>query len=168
MKLSEVLDKYYVMALNSSEIVAFSSPDESNGDQAIAIKWFDSVDSCTHEQFFNDQDIILLDKPEGAFFVKDVDGRDCGFLALDGVPLKHPRRIILDISGGVCQGGSCNFNPAPDIMLVDYDVKDVDPEGVVDLPQGKGEYAEAALGTLTPEYSPEWVNEAFEFVEKLP
>lgn len=168
MKLSEVLNKYYVMALNSSEIVAFSSPDESNGDQAIAINWFDIDASCTHEQFFNDQDIILLDRPEGAFYVKDVNGRDCGFLALDGVPLKHPRRILLDISGGVCQGGSCNFSPAPDIMLVDYDTDGVDEKDLVDLPQGKGEYAEAALGTLTPECSPEWVNEAFEFVEKLP
>lgn len=86
MLLSEVLDKYYVMALNASEIVGWQVPDPP--DELIEINWTDSDTLERHEQYFNDQEIELLDHPRGGFYVVDGDGRSGGFIALDGVELR--------------------------------------------------------------------------------
>ena len=85
MKLSELFDKYYIMGLVGSEIVEFFAPDPP--DEAIRITF--GLDGENYEQYFNDQEIQILDHPEGGFFVIDVDGKDCGFIALDGVNLKN-------------------------------------------------------------------------------
>lgn len=81
MTLNEILDKYYVMALVGSEIVGFTS-----GDDDLTVIWF-TVDKELHEQYFVNQEIHLLDHPTGGFLVNDIDGKDCGFIALDGVDL---------------------------------------------------------------------------------
>ena len=88
MKLSEVLKRFYVLPLDQSEIVDFSLPEELSDDMAINVYWRDSDAFDEHNQYFNDQEIQLLDCPTGGFFVTDVDGEMCGFIALDGVSLE--------------------------------------------------------------------------------
>lgn len=88
MKLSEVLERFYVLPLNQSEIVGFSLPEELSDDVAINVYWKDSDAFDEHNQYFNDQDVQLLDHPTGGFFVTDVGGEMRGFIALDGVDLE--------------------------------------------------------------------------------
>lgn len=82
MRLSEVLDKYYVMALNCTDIVGFHIIEDG-----LIIISFKDLDSNEVYQHFTNQEIQLLDHPTGGFFVNDDDGQQCGFLALDGVDL---------------------------------------------------------------------------------
>lgn len=84
MKLSLILDRYYVIA--NSSVVGFHWPDETDGDTACSITFQDD-DGMDVDQRFNDQDVQLLESPKGGFVVTDVDGEACQFTALDGVEL---------------------------------------------------------------------------------
>lgn len=83
MKLSQVLNQYYVMTL--SEIVGFSLPEPP--DLAINIHFI--FEDEIFDQYFNDQEIISKDASFGVgdFVITDVDGEDCLFTALEGVDL---------------------------------------------------------------------------------
>ena len=85
MKLSEVLNRYYVVALHQSELVGFYE-DDLDGDVDIVIEWNDSDEFETHRQVFKDQEIRLLVQPTGGFIVTNSEGMECGFIALAGVP----------------------------------------------------------------------------------
>jgi hypothetical protein len=84
MKLSEILDKYYVMALNCTDIVGFHFPSKEE-----IIITFKDLDSNEVYQIFVDQEPILLDHPTGGFFVTDYNEQQCGFIALNGVDLNE-------------------------------------------------------------------------------
>jgi hypothetical protein len=85
MKLSEALDKYYVIPLIGSEMVGY----EAASKNCPWIRVHFVVDDEEYSQTFEDQEIQLMDSPTGAFSVTDDEGEGCGFIALDGVNLKE-------------------------------------------------------------------------------
>lgn len=83
MKLSEVLDKYYVLPLNQSEIVGYHIV---LGE--ILITWVDSETLKEHQQYFLDQEVVPAPVIKGAFIVDRINGEgSVSFIALDGVEL---------------------------------------------------------------------------------
>lgn len=81
MKLSQVLEKYYVLAM--SETVSYYLPNipEDN----IYISFFS--EGLEYEQYFEDQEVQIQETSLGGFTVINEDGEVCQFTALDGVDL---------------------------------------------------------------------------------
>ena len=84
MKLSKVLDSYYVISMGA--IVSFTMAEDRDMSEAININFI--VDGQEYDQYFNDQDIILDPSLTGSFVVTDVDEEQCQFMALNGVDLE--------------------------------------------------------------------------------
>ncbi|MGV8863248.1 MAG: hypothetical protein ACOH2T_19040 [Pseudomonas sp.] len=80
MKLSKVLDKYYVLSQSAMDIVGFFVDEEPELGEVINIEWNDHS-----REAFQDQDIDMSQNRNGQFIVTDVDGKNHIFTALDGV-----------------------------------------------------------------------------------
>jgi len=85
MKLSKILNKYHVIPLVGSEMVGYCIM-HRKPTPTIDINF--TVDDEEHSQVFADQEIQIMNQPPGAFSVTDVNGEQCGFIALDGVDLR--------------------------------------------------------------------------------
>ncbi len=90
MKLSEILNSYYVIPYNGSEIIGFHE-DADNADELplLVISWRDSQDwGEEYIQEFEDQEITPDPNVPGGFLVTTIDDADpVGFIALQGVDL---------------------------------------------------------------------------------
>lgn len=85
MKLSEVLERFYVIPLGQSEIVGFDRIE----DNLITITWTDPEDGQQYREEFADQDIQIMGPIKGQFLVQQINDEDLvGFIALDGVDLE--------------------------------------------------------------------------------
>lgn len=87
MKLSEALNKFYILPLGQSEIVGFFGGEIDH----ITITWKDSDTFDEHFQEFEDQDIVIGGPVNGEFTVTTIEGENVAFIALDGVDLEHLR-----------------------------------------------------------------------------
>lgn len=91
MKFSTVLNAYWVMPLNQSELVGFTIDQEpDDGEATITVSWKDSDTGHEHFQSFDDQEVVAHQEDgstrlDGAFTVKTADGETVAFLALAGV-----------------------------------------------------------------------------------
>lgn len=90
MKLSEVLNRFYVIPLGQSEIVGFEGDhDDPDLGEVITITWTDPEDGEEYRQEFTDQDIQIEGPIKGQFLVRQIDDEELvGFIALDGVDLE--------------------------------------------------------------------------------
>lgn len=87
MKLSEVLERYYVLPYNSSELVGFYE-DTDNADSLplIVVSWNDVDARESYLQEFEDQEIQPDPTVKGGFLVNTIDdGEPVGFIALNYV-----------------------------------------------------------------------------------
>lgn len=91
MKLSDILNKYYVIPMSHCEIVGFTINDDADDNDVnpITITWNDSDTFESYLEVFDDQDVEFLDQPTGAFTATDAEGKTAIFIALDGVNLKE-------------------------------------------------------------------------------
>lgn len=93
MKLSEILNRYFVIPLNQSELVDYSKEYHPEHGEIIVITWADSDTLDRFRQEFLDQEVDLdLGKQidfKGLFRVTPIgDGGPVAFVALDTVSLK--------------------------------------------------------------------------------
>ncbi len=93
MKLSEILNRYFVLPLNQSELVDFWTEDRPEHGEIIVITWADSDTLDRYRQEFIDQEVNLdlgdVIHFEGQFNVTPIGGDGpVTFIALDVVPLR--------------------------------------------------------------------------------
>lgn len=90
LKLSEVLDRYYVLPFGQSEIVGwYYAHEEDDVGHVIVIEWADIDRMETYNQEFYDQPIRLMgNTTQGMFAVTTIDGETVAFIALAGVNLE--------------------------------------------------------------------------------
>lgn len=81
MKLSEVLDRYYVFNVDNMGLVGF--PDAEG---RIQVELIDSDDGGTYTYYFKDQEVKPYGKA-GGFTALSEDGVGFAFLALEGADL---------------------------------------------------------------------------------
>lgn len=91
MKFSTVLNAYWVMPLNQSELVGFTINEEpDDGEANITVSWKDSDTGGEHFQSFDDQEVVAHQEDgstslDGVFTVKTSEGETVAFLALTRV-----------------------------------------------------------------------------------
>lgn len=86
LKLSEVLDRYYVLPFGQSEIVGW----HETSDSKLVVEWKDSDTFDTHSQEFDDQPIRpMSNTTQGMFAVTTTDGETVAFIALTGANLEE-------------------------------------------------------------------------------
>lgn len=81
MKLSEVLDRYYVLNADNTELVGFMD-DEGR----VQVEWTDPDYGDTHTYYFKDQEVKPYGEA-GRFSVLSEDGVGFAFLALEEADL---------------------------------------------------------------------------------
>lgn len=85
MKLSEALDRFFVVPFNSSVIVDWSTSENSTWEERrFEIAWEDHDEKLQRHEF-PEQEIVLY--TADAFMAKDTNGDDWGFMALTGANL---------------------------------------------------------------------------------
>lgn len=158
MLLSEVLNKFYVLPLNSSEIVGFDAVRDT-----LHISWTDSDSGRDIDQYFPDQEIqsstILA---QGAFNVTDNDGKVACFIALDGAVLK-PERLVVVLEGGLVQG-VLSETTAMELVVIDYDTEGASEDEICTIPQYGGGTAQATTCLQTTEVYPKSVQDVFDAI----
>lgn len=86
LKLSEVLDRYYVLPFGQSEIVGW----HETSDSKLVVEWKDSDTFDTHFQEFDEQVInVGGNTTQGMFTVTTTDGETVAFIALMGANLEE-------------------------------------------------------------------------------
>lgn len=86
LKLSEVLDRYYVLPFGQSEIVGW----HETSDSKLVVEWKDSDTFDTHFQEFDEQVInVGGNATQGMFAVTTTDGETVAFIALMGANLEE-------------------------------------------------------------------------------
>lgn len=89
MKLSEVLDRYYVLPFGQSEFVGWyqsSQDDDPYIEPPLVVEWNDSDTGEHHSQEFRDQ--VIEKGQQGTFTVTTTDGETVAFIALTYVDLE--------------------------------------------------------------------------------
>lgn len=118
MKLSEILNRYYVLPANQSELISFSTKDHPEHGKIIVISWTDSTTLTTFCQEFVDQEVDTdlgdMFHYKGQFNVTPIgDGGPVAFIALDTVPLSQPpvRHAIIHCDNCGCDWLDNGLNP---------------------------------------------------------
>lgn len=91
LKLSEVLDRYYVLPFGQSEIVGwYYALEEDDVSHVIVVEWADIDRMETYNQEFYDQPIRpMSNTTQGMFAVTTTDGETVAFIALTGANLEE-------------------------------------------------------------------------------
>lgn len=88
MMLSEILNRYFVLPLNQSELVSFWTEDHPEHGEIIVVTWTDSDTSDIYHREFIDQEVDLDLGDAIQFNVTPIgDDGPVTFIALDAVPL---------------------------------------------------------------------------------